>query len=440
MRIKKMSFADIEGTMCKEEMKLIMGGSGSNWGGTGGSYTNGSLTYGGSNPPAYNGSGGFYGNTQGWSSGFNNFGSGTSSSSSSGGGGSTSQGPGLLTNGWFSTNNGIKTTNTVFITRYFEFIDRNPNLTTSQVFAFIMNEGTLAGQQQNNLQLYGTILNNVNVQNNYKGPSKIAPGVIYNNGELYLNNSVYGGSNSGVGTSKVGLSYVTKTSSSPTFAKLTDFDRNDIFYGFKKIDFSNIGKQKIVTFNQATRQFDYNKTFEPVMKLNIDGAVAIANYEKLSLTVYDRDSNTGQNATIGFGHLLHKGPIKVGDIQSISFDQAISYLANDILDSERALNQKIENMGLTGQFNRNQYFALIDMAYNAGLSEKKDQESVTYQVMNAMKTGGVGAANQIITNFYQKETGGLQERRYFEAQAFIYGRILTPEQANTELTALGIKK
>ncbi|OOV29061.1 hypothetical protein BXU11_03795 [Flavobacterium sp. LM5] len=36
MKVKKMSFADIEETMCKEEMKCIMGGSGSDWGSYGG--------------------------------------------------------------------------------------------------------------------------------------------------------------------------------------------------------------------------------------------------------------------------------------------------------------------------------------------------------------------------------------------------------------------
>lgn len=41
---------------------------------------------------------------------------------------------------------------------------------------------------------------------------------------------------------------------------------------------------------------------------------------------------------------------------------------------------------------------------------------------------------------YTNETGGEQDRKYFEAQAFINGRTLTPEQANAELIALGIKK
>lgn len=117
MKIKKMSFADIKDTMCKEEMKCIMGGSGNGWGGTGGSYTDGSLTYGGSNPPAYSGQGGYYGNTEGWSSGFTVPSSGGSSSSSGGGGSS------YYTPGWTDTGRGIVTSDPNVIKRIVDYLD-----------------------------------------------------------------------------------------------------------------------------------------------------------------------------------------------------------------------------------------------------------------------------------------------------------------------------
>lgn len=301
---------------------------------------------------------------------------------------------------------------------------------------FIMNEGTLAGQRENSLQLYGTILNAVPVMNNYKGPSTIAQGVVYNNGLLDINSSAYGGGTAGGGILG-GSTYVTTTNSSPTYAKLTNFTRSDIFYGFKNIDFANIGRASVIPIDPKTGQYDYNKTFQPAMKLNFEGAVSIAEYEKLSLTVYDRDSNDGLNTTIGFGHLLHEGAIKVGDLQSITFDQAISYLAKDIIAKEKILNQKIENEGLTGKFSQQQYFALVDMAYNGG----NGPDSILTAVLNGMKSGGVTAANKVITNSYINETnGGVKDRRYFEAQAFVYGRSITPEQASEELVKLGLKK
>lgn len=69
-----------------------------------------------------------------------------------------------------------------------------------------------------------------------------------------------------------------------------------------------------------------------------------------------------------------------------------------------------------------------------------DNKTITYQVLTAMKFGGVSAANDVCIKFYTNETGGEQDMKYFVAQAFIAGRSLTPEQANAELIALGIKK
>ncbi|KAF2335009.1 hypothetical protein [Flavobacterium daemonense] len=113
MRIKKMSFSNIEGTMCKEEMKSIMGGSGS--GMTGGNYLGGSLEYGGSNPPAFSGSGGYYGNTQGWESGFS---AGTSSSNGGGSSSTTNYTP-----GWTQSSNGIITSDPAIIKRIVDYLD-----------------------------------------------------------------------------------------------------------------------------------------------------------------------------------------------------------------------------------------------------------------------------------------------------------------------------
>ena len=62
------------------------------------------------------------------------------------------------------------------------------------------------------------------------------------------------------------------------------------------------------------------------------------------------------------------------------------------------------------------------------------------QVLEAMQSGGVTAANTIMENSYlNKADGGVQDRRYFETQAFINGRLLTPEQAKAELINLGLK-
>ena len=42
-------------------------------------------------------------------------------------------------------------------------------------------------------------------------------------------------------------------------------------------------------------------------------------------------------------------------------------------------------------------------------------------------------------SYLNKSDAGFQNRRYFEAQAFIYGRTITVEKAIEELTKLGLK-
>jgi len=107
MQIRKMSFAEIEDSMGKEEMRLIMGGSG--WNGTGGSYMGGSLVYGGSNPT------GFDSNPQ--ASSFYN--GGSSLSNNNGGSSSSSN----YTPGWVNTGTGIVTSDPNIIKRIVDYLD-----------------------------------------------------------------------------------------------------------------------------------------------------------------------------------------------------------------------------------------------------------------------------------------------------------------------------
>lgn len=113
-----MSFADIEDTMCKEEMRSIMGGSGSGMTG-GGDYLGGSLAYGGSYAPAYSGSGGYYSNTQGWENGFVIPSSPSSSTTSGSGSSSTTN----YSQGWTQTDRGIITSDPNVIKRIVDYLD-----------------------------------------------------------------------------------------------------------------------------------------------------------------------------------------------------------------------------------------------------------------------------------------------------------------------------
>ena len=209
--IKKIKFSDIKGMLKRDGMREIIGGSGgtvgSGYGGGGGttlssnpfdtSFTGSNYGgFGGNNVPG----GGVYGSgsiTGSGESSYSNQGVNNLSSTtlSNGYGG-----------GWYTSYDSGKTTNdSLTIIRFFQFVDANQgNITNNQLFNFLNNELTVAGQQQNtqqyNLQLPGTVLNNVTVINNYKGPSKIPQGTIINDMSLFVNNVSTGGTSSGAGS------------------------------------------------------------------------------------------------------------------------------------------------------------------------------------------------------------------------------------------------
>lgn len=435
MKPKKIVFGEIDGIIDIEERKSILGGA-----------TNKMDQAGPTNDQdfEYSSGGGIFGVTgfgQGpfVSGSANNFAElGTygkytynsdsySSGSYGGGGGSSNY---SYNSGWTASSAGWATNDPDSISRYFDFFYLNNSCPSAdQINSFVYNELSVAGRQQNSISLYGTVeLQNVNVVNNYIGPSTIQQGLMQGGGYLEVAPS-YGNTTSAD----------TPKYSTPTPAVLTSFTKEQLVQGFNTVKFSDIARPAIADWDPNTKKYNYSNMFQSDMKLNADGAAAIALYEKLSLSIYDYDSNKGQNATIGFGHLLHKGAIKVGDVESITFDQAVSFFASDIIETERGLNQKIENMNLTGMFNRNQYFALVDMAYNAGVGSETNK-TIVHNVLVAMQSGGVSAANKIMENSYlNKNDGGLQDRRYFEAQAFINGRLINPEQAKDELTKLKLK-
>ncbi|CAA9199992.1 glycoside hydrolase family protein [Flavobacterium collinsii] len=461
--LRKMSFDALVENISVEDMKLIIAGSGS------------SPSWGPYNQPYYTGGSGsgnmgYYASDRGMSSQFtpagtllftpngdysnpsissnqNTYGYGTTNyggsyGSGSYGGGNSSNSIANGTN-WVTTGNGIRTTNPLEIGRILKFMENNNSVSNEPMFwnkltNFLNNEQTYGGRI-NNDALYGTFgaepLNNVTVVNKFKTAGILPPGITYEtNGGLSILGLMMG--SGGYGTN--GQSGFTSLIQSGTKAILVPFTKEEIVNGFSKIDFAGMSLESIPDWDPVKKEHNYMNSFQPNMKINVDGAIAIALYEQLSLTVYDSDGSDKGNATIGFGHKLHAGLITASDIKMITFDQAISYLTSDIIKTENMLNRKIENLDLTGKFSRNQYFALFDMAYNSG----GNSDSILTTVLNSMKSGGVSAANKAIENAYYNADPerGIMDRRYFEAQAFVNDRILTPEQARAELKNLGLKK
>ena len=238
--VKKIKFFDIVGMLERDQMREIIGGSGS--GGTAGSGGNG---FGGGGPALTSNpfTSSFTGSNYGGFGGTNAVGGGVYGSGSitgagessypgspyyngSSGAGTNNLNSSTLSNGygggWYTSyDNGKTTSDSVTINRFFQFIDSKQGVVTNnQVFNFLNNELTTAGQQQNNqlynLQLPGTVLNNVTVQNNYKGPSTIPQGTIINNLSLFINNSSNLGSNTGSNNASWYIMPIHGSASKPT--------------------------------------------------------------------------------------------------------------------------------------------------------------------------------------------------------------------------------
>lgn len=216
---KKIKFRDIQGMLERDEMREIIGGSGNptgsggnGFGGGGGTTAlNGGTGFGssftGSNYGGFGGNnaigGGVYaglpnptgaGESSYPGSPYYNGGSSSSSNSVSVNSSVLNSGYG---GGWYTSYNyGKVTTDLVTINRFFEFVYANKGVVTNnQINTFVNNELTIPGQQQNTIQynitqLPGTVLNNVTVINNYKGPSTIPQGIVTDKISLFVNNSV----------------------------------------------------------------------------------------------------------------------------------------------------------------------------------------------------------------------------------------------------------
>lgn len=145
------------------------------------------------------------------------------------------------------------------------------------------------------------------------------------------------------------------------------------------------------------------------------------------LTAYD----LGDGAyTIGYGHAIFKGENEGYDFlpdyrnirpgrTSITKDQAEILLKDDIKESERIINDMLDNWeeeGIKPKLTQGMYDALVSMAYNMGPNIK------TKDFIDAIKSGDMKLARKLIL---QTSSGlfddfpGLKLRREKEAKMFV---------------------
>jgi GH24 family phage-related lysozyme (muramidase) len=166
----------------------------------------------------------------------------------------------------------------------------------------------------------------------------------------------------------------------------------------------------------------------------------ITSYEQLTTTMYDQDGSKKYpgNATIGFGTLIHYGLIgstahdpdalkkEVAHLNGISIDQAANLFLDELFEKEGRVNRYIKQLGLEGLINDDQFFALVDLAFNKG-------QAYSLEVLKVFKQKGNAAAAEYIKNLPNDNNKGLKKRRYFESTVFSSGRRLLEDAAAKEL-------
>ena len=248
----KIKFSDIAGMLERDEMKEIIGGCGNSYGSI---IVNSNPLGGGGGGLSGFGGGTAIGSTfggqpyAGYSNPVTNSYYGSSSSGSSGNtGGST----------WQSTANGYTTTNATEISRILEFLNGqsngqsianfNPNI--SQIYSFVAGEMQFAAAGTVTLPngtVWGGELNNVNIINNYYGPSTIPQGmVINNNGVIQFN---FGGSGSSYGGSTI--SSVTIQQQTPTDCVFQSIAYLAGIYGNHNLNFNTMMNDYNSLYNGA---------------------------------------------------------------------------------------------------------------------------------------------------------------------------------------------
>lgn len=155
-------------------------------------------------------------------------------------------------------------------------------------------------------------------------------------------------------------------------------------------------------------------------RISEKGLEFIARYEGYRRFPYNDAAN---NATIGYGHLLHAGPVtfrdRLGRGVGLSQKGALSLLRQDASIAEKGVQRLVTRPLGQGQFD-----ALCSFAFNCGVAGFK--RSTLLRLVN-QQLGGSGAptirkAFEMWRYAGGKELAGLRRRRDAEADLYLYGR------------------
>ena len=151
------------------------------------------------------------------------------------------------------------------------------------------------------------------------------------------------------------------------------------------------------------------------------GLQLIAGFEGWSATLYE---DVADNATIGYGHLVHAGPITAADRagpygKGITQQQGLALLRSDVESKAQAVRSCVTVPLTQGQFD-----ALVSFAYNVGAGAL--QGSTLLRKLNAGDYAGAATEFGNWTKAGGQVMSGLVRRRAAEAAMF-RGNGATPQ-------------
>lgn len=182
-------------------------------------------------------------------------------------------------------------------------------------------------------------------------------------------------------------------------------------------DYLEIKNKVVLPQKEAADVSQPQKTQKKESKnISEQGVHFLKEYESFSSTLYDKDG--ARNATIGYGHLVHKGKIN-GSASEAPFKNGITKEKAEALlkqDAQRAVD--VVKNTIKVPLTQNQFDALVSMAFNYGKLPKNltklvnegctDPKKITAAFGEVRRSGG-----QIVR--------GLVNRRADEAELFLNG-------------------
>lgn len=153
----------------------------------------------------------------------------------------------------------------------------------------------------------------------------------------------------------------------------------------------------------------------PPKAVSVRGAEFIAQFEGFAPKLYD-DAASPPNATIGFGHVVHAGPMTGKEpLKRVTRKQALALLQADCAKAAAAVRKHVQRPLTQAQFD-----ALVSFTYNCG--EQSLAESTLLKKLNAGRLDAVPAELEKWTHAGPgAPLPGLVRRRRAEADLFVRG-------------------